>query len=158
MPQIPSSLNLAGWAIYWRFFCLLKVCLQRISRSLLVLSLQRSVQFSHSFYIVWYSFVNNFFLFFFCLLGLHLHMEAPRWGVEEELPLPAYTTATATPDPSRICDPYHSPWQHWTDNPLNKARDRTRVLMGTNHIPFSWATVGTPWSLFLKWLSIGFGH
>ena len=29
-------------------------------------------------------------------------------GVESELPLPAYTTATATPDPSLICDLHHS--------------------------------------------------
>ena len=36
-------------------------------------------------------------------------MEASRLGVElEELQLPAYTTATATPDPSHICDLHHS--------------------------------------------------
>jgi len=34
--------------------------------------------------------------FFFLLLGLHLqHMEVPRLGVESELQLLAYTTATA---------------------------------------------------------------
>ena len=33
-------------------------------------------------------------------LGLHLwHMEVPRLGVQLELQLPAYTTATAMPDP-----------------------------------------------------------
>ena len=32
-------------------------------------------------------------------------MEVPRLGVELELQLPAYTTATATWDPSRTCDP-----------------------------------------------------
>ena len=32
------------------------------------------------------------------------HMEVPRLGVESELQLPASTTATATPDLSRICD------------------------------------------------------
>ena len=39
---------------------------------------------------------------FVCLhfLGLHLrHTEVPRLGVKSELQLPAYTTATATPDP-----------------------------------------------------------
>ena len=37
--------------------------------------------------------------FFFSLLGLHLwHMEDPRLGVELELQLPAYATATAMPD------------------------------------------------------------
>ena len=39
------------------------------------------------------------------LLWPHLwHMEVPRLGVELKLPLPAYTTGTATPDPSCICD------------------------------------------------------
>ena len=32
------------------------------------------------------------------------HMEVPRLGVELELQLPAYTTATATPDLSHVCD------------------------------------------------------
>ena len=36
------------------------------------------------------------------------HMEVPRLGVECELQLPAYTTATAIPDPSRVCDIHHS--------------------------------------------------
>ena len=31
-------------------------------------------------------------------------MEVPGLGVELELQLPAYARATATPDPSRICD------------------------------------------------------
>uniref|UniRef100_A0A8D1M8R1 Cystathionine beta-synthase n=1 Tax=Sus scrofa TaxID=9823 RepID=A0A8D1M8R1_PIG len=35
-------------------------------------------------------------------------MEVPRVGVESELQLPAYTTATATSDPSRVCDLHHS--------------------------------------------------
>ena len=39
----------------------------------------------------------NAFLFFFCLLGLHLqHMEVPRLEVKLELQLPAFATATAT--------------------------------------------------------------
>jgi len=33
---------------------------------------------------------------------LGLHMEVPRLGVESELQLPVYTTATATPDLSLI--------------------------------------------------------
>ena len=41
-----------------------------------------------------------FFLFFFCLLGLHMqHIEIPRLGVQSELQLPAYSIVTATPDP-----------------------------------------------------------
>ena len=34
-------------------------------------------------------------------------MEVPRLGVKLKLQLPAYTTATATPDPSCICDLHH---------------------------------------------------
>ena len=55
-------------------------------------------------------------------------MEVPRLGVEWELQLPAYATATVTWDPSSICD--HSSWQHQILNPLSEARDRTYNLMG----------------------------
>ena len=49
------------------------------------------------------------FVCFFDFSGLLLrHMEVPRLGVELELQLPANTTATATSDPSRICDLHHS--------------------------------------------------
>ena len=42
----------------------------------------------------------------FVSLGLHpRHMEVLRLRVQSELQLPAYTTATATWDLSRICDP-----------------------------------------------------
>ena len=37
-------------------------------------------------------------------------MEVPMLGVESELQLLAYPTATATPDPSHICALYHSLW------------------------------------------------
>ena len=51
-----------------------------------------------------------FFLFF---LGLHLqHMEVPRLGVKSELQLPAYSTATAMPDLSCICNLHRSSCQH----------------------------------------------
>ena len=48
----------------------------------------------------YYKLTFLFFLsFFICFLGLHLwHMEVPRLGVESELQLPAYTTATGTQD------------------------------------------------------------
>ena len=58
---------------------------------------------------------------FFFFLGLHMqHMEVPRLEVEPELRLPAYTTATATPDPSHICDLHHSSQQHQILNPLSE--------------------------------------
>ena len=66
-------------------------------------------------------------------------MEVPRRGVESELQLPAYPTATATPDPSHICKLHHGSWQRWILNPLREARDRTRILMETSQVlnPFS---------------------
>ena len=54
----------------------------------------------------------------FFFLGLHLrHVEIPRWGVKSELQLQAYTTATATQDPSHICHLHHSSPQRWILNP-----------------------------------------
>ena len=41
------------------------------------------------------------------------HMEVPRLRVESELQLLAY--ATATPDPSCVCDLHHSSWQRQMD-------------------------------------------
>ena len=49
-------------------------------------------------------------------------------GVMGAVP-PAYTTATATRHPSRVCNLHHSSWQHHILNPLSKARDRTHHLM-----------------------------
>ena len=36
------------------------------------------------------------------------HMELPRLGIESELQLLAYATATAMQDLSHVCDPHHS--------------------------------------------------
>ena len=77
-------------------------------------------------------------------LGLHpRHMEIPRPGVKLELQLPAYTTATATPDPRRVCNLCRSLWQHWLLNPLSKARDQTHILMEASQIRFHCTTTGT---------------
>ena len=58
------------------------------------------------------------------LLGPHpRHMEVPRLDVESELQLPAYITATATRDLSRICDLCCGSGQHQILNPLSEARD-----------------------------------
>ena len=85
------------------------------------------------------SYVNqlNFlsFLFSIAFLGMYLqHMEVLRLGVELELQLPAYTTTTAMPDLSHICDRYCSPQQHQTLNPLSEARDQTCILMDTSQV------------------------
>ena len=61
---------------------------------------------------------------FFFFLGWHWpRMEVPRLGLELEVQLPAYATATAMPGPSCICDLYHNSQQHWILNPLSEARD-----------------------------------
>ena len=66
------------------------------------------------------------------ILGLHLwHMEVPRLGVELELQLLAYTTATAILDPSRICDIHQSLRQCQIFNSPSEARDQTCILMDT---------------------------
>ena len=53
-----------------------------------------------------------------------------------ELQLLAYTTATATQDPSCICDLYHSSQQCQIPDPLSKARDQTQILMDPSQIHF----------------------
>ena len=74
-----------------------------------------------------------FFLFVF--LRRHpRHMDVSRLGVESELQMLAYITATARPDPSRICNLHHSSWQCQILNPLSKARDRTCILMNTSRV------------------------
>ena len=76
---------------------------------------------------------------FICLsLGLPpQHVEVPRPGIQSELWLPAYTTATAMPDPSLICSQI-------LINPLSEARDRTCILMVPSHICFCCTMTGTP--------------
>ena len=72
---------------------------------------------------------------FFFFLGLHSrHIEVPRLGVKLELQLPVYTTATATPDPSHICNLRCSLRQHWILNSLSKIRDWTWSLMDTSQV------------------------
>ena len=66
-------------------------------------------------------------------LGPHpWHMEVPRLGIDLELQLLAYTTATATQDPRLACDLHHSSRQLHILNPLSEARDRIYILMDTS--------------------------
>ena len=79
--------------------------------------------------------LKYFFLLFFSFFFLGPHMEhIPRLGVKLELQLRAYTTATATADPSRICDLRCSLQKHWIFNPQSEARDGTRILMDTSWV------------------------
>ena len=87
----------------------------------------------------------NSFFFFFAFLGPHLrHTEVPGLGVKLELQLPAYTTATAMWDLSRVFDLHHSSWQRWILNPLSEARDRTHNLVVPSQIRFHCAMMGAP--------------
>ena len=56
-------------------------------------------------------------------------MEGPRLGVESELQVPAYATATATRDPSLVCDLHHSSQQRQIPNLLSEARDWIHILL-----------------------------
>ena len=64
--------------------------------------------------------------------------------VQWELQLPAYTTVTATRDPSPICNLRQSSEQCGILNPLFKVRDWTHILMDTSRVHFRRATMGTP--------------
>ena len=61
-------------------------------------------------------------------------MEVPRLGVESELQLPAYTTATAMPDLSHIYDLHRISQQCVILNPLGEAEDKTRILMDASQV------------------------
>ena len=92
------------------------------------------------------------FYYYLLFLGPHpQHMQVPRLGVRLELQLPAYTTATATLDPSRICNLHHSSRQHQILKPLSEARDYTRNL----RVPsFCCAMTGTPTPYILDSLNM----
>ena len=94
----------------------------------------------------WFS-IHRIFFFFFCFLGSYLgYTQVPRLGAELSLQLPAYATAraTATQDPSNVCNLHHSSRPRWILNPLSEARDQTRILMDTSQVRYHWATTGTP--------------
>ena len=93
--------------------------------------------FGMSFYLFCFVLFCFVFLFFVCLFALSWAApaaEVPRLGVESEPWPPAYTRATATQDPSRVCNLHHSSRQRWIVNPLSKGRDRTRNLMVPSRI------------------------
>ena len=88
---------------------------------------------------LWCSLSAAFFLFLFLFLFLGpllWCMDVPRLGVKSELQLPAYTTATVTWDPSRICNLHLSSQQPWILNPLSEARGGTCVLMDASQMRF----------------------
>ena len=64
-------------------------------------------------------------------------------GVESELQLLAYTTATATWDPSHIRAIACSRQCRISD-PMNEAKNQTHILMDTSRIHLYCAMTGTP--------------
>ena len=96
--------------------------------------LSLSLSFSFLPFFLSLSFFLSFFLSFSLSLSLSLslflvffwgephpqHMEVPRLGVSSEPYLPAYTTGTATRDPSRVCDGHHSSRQCQILNPTSE--------------------------------------
>ena len=91
-------------------------------------------------------FLSLFFFFFFFFL---LVRATPWLGVESELQLPTYTTATAIRDPSHICNLHHSSRQSRMANPLCEARDQTHILMDPSWIHFHCSATGTPGLFYL---------
>ena len=88
-------------------------------------------------------------------LGQHpWQMAVPRLVVKLEMQLQTYTTATAIPDPSHVCNLHHSCQQHWILNLLSEAKDRTCVLMDASQIPFHWAATEKSKIMFY-WNNLG---
>ena len=86
----------------------------------------------------------------FFSLWLHLrHMEVPRLGVQLELELPAYTTATATPDLSCVCN-LHSSLQRKPDPLTHWSRPGVKPLSLSILVRYltCWVTMGTPELIF----------
>ena len=59
------------------------------------------------------------------------YVKVPGLGFKSKLQLPTYSTATAIPDPSHICDLHFTLQQRWILNALSKDRDGTHNLTET---------------------------
>ena len=75
--------------------------------------------------------LSLFFLSFFLFRALPVAYGSFQTGVQLELQLLSYATATVTLDLSHICDLHHILWQWQILNSLSKARDQTYILMET---------------------------
>ena len=62
------------------------------------------------------------------------YMDLPRLGLELQLHLPAYTIATAMPDPSSICDSNPSSQQCQILSSLSEASYQTDILMDASQV------------------------
>ena len=61
-------------------------------------------------------------------------MDIPRLGVGSELQLLVYTTATATWEPSHVCDLHRSSKQRLFLYSVSEARDGTHILLDTSQL------------------------
>ena len=127
---------------------------------------------SPSCYKLFWGGASHFILFYFIyFLGAHpWHMEVSSLGVESRLQVLAYTTATATWDPSRICVLHHSQGNartlsHWARSGIEPASScmlvvfatcwvntelqRAAQILNPSHIcpqPCEWAYGSTKWA------------
>ena len=87
-----------------------------------------------------------------CVLGPHpCHMEVPRLGVELELHLQTYSTATIMQDLSCTCTLYQSSWQCRFLNPLHEARDLICIFMDASQIVSANKQWESPHGVFWLW-------
>ena len=97
----------------------------------------RSIFFSCFMKVIKCYFLENVFILssFFFFFGFCIFMTIPLtyWGSQARSWIGAVadgcTTATATPDLSRVYNLHHSSRQRWILNPLSEARDWTNILM-----------------------------
>ena len=85
---------------------------------------------------VWFLSLSSHYFIYLFFLGPHQqYIKVHRLGVESELQLRAYATATTMPDLSHVCDLHCSSWQRQILDPLSEARDWTHLmLMDTSQI------------------------
>jgi len=94
------------------YFCFVSdtvLYVSNVVNSIYLLIESQSLQFLKVFLCDMKLILCELLIYIFFFLGPHLwHMEVPRLRVKSKLWLPAYATATATTDPSRVCDLHHS--------------------------------------------------
>lgn len=86
----------------------------------------------------------HFISFFFFFGAVPEAYGSSQLGVELELQLQGYGTATAMWDLSHVFDLHHRSQQFGILNPLSEATDQTQVLVDTCQIHHRCATMGTP--------------
>ena len=98
------------------YFCFVSdtvLYVSNVVNSIYLLIESQSLQFLKVFLCDMKLILCELLIYIFFFLGPHLwHMEVPRLRVKSKLWLPAYATATATTDPSRVCDLHHSSRQN----------------------------------------------